>query len=704
MKIILRGVRGGIAAPGPEMSRYGSNTACMEIRTAGGELIFLDAGTGLRKAGECLPESGESHIFISHGHADHIVGLWFFKPLHSPGWATHLYLPDGLESLPDWFHRCGFFPVPFERLEGQVIRHTVKTGESLGIGSGDGRVLVDSFAAKHPGGGLGYRLRADGAILLYTGDYEITGDPEAKRAAAELLRGADVAMVDAQYTRKDYQPGFGHSAWEDWDEAAALAGVPHLVLSHHDPARSDVDLDELAGVLSGLRGQERRTLVGREGLCFTLGGASGTVVKETGEIVETAEAVGTSPSQVMEEETLATASARRESEDRLFAFLEELSGYRSESVLLDRILSKARELAHADAGTIFLTEGNSLVFAYTHNDSLFPANEAHRHAYAAMRIPISEASIAGYAAATGRPLNLPDVRALPPGVPYHFNDAFDRKTGFTTRSVLALPFLDKGGGPLGVLQLINCLNPDKTPRPFSADMERDIRVLAREVSGILKCGAAEKNGMYGILRMTAVHDPSETGPHAERVGSIAAELYHVWASRQGRGLDAIYREKGRLRIASMLHDIGKVGVSDLVLKKPGKLTEEEFAIMRSHTALGATILSSDTGDIAPLARDIALHHHQKWNGKGYAGSTDAGRLAGEAIPLGARIAAIADVFDALVSPRCYKKPWTFEEALALLRREAGEHFDPALVESLAEISDLLHPIYERFPDKEHGGA
>jgi response regulator RpfG family c-di-GMP phosphodiesterase len=178
----------------------------------------------------------------------------------------------------------------------------------------------------------------------------------------------------------------------------------------------------------------------------------------------------------------------------------------------------------------------------------------------------------------------------------------------------------------------------------------------------------------------------------------------VRAGGQGLGLDAIHREKGRLRIASMLHDIGKVGVSDLVLKKPGKLTEEEFAIMRSHTALGAAILASDTGDIAPLAREIALHHHQKWNGKGYAGSTDAGRLAGEAIPLGARITAIADVFDALVSPRCYKKPWTFEEALDLLRREAGEHFDPALTECLAGILDLLHPIYERFPDKDHGGA
>jgi hypothetical protein len=401
--------------------------------------------------------------------------------------------------------------------------------------------------------------------------------------------------------------------------------------------------------------------------------------------------------------TPGSAHPSRRENDRLFQFLEELSGYRSESILLDRILAKARELTRADAGTIFLAEGEDLVFAYTHNDSLFPVDEAHRYAYAARRVPISEASIAGYAAATGCSLNLPDVRSLPPGVPYRFNDAFDRRTGFTTRSVLTLPFPDNNGSALGVLQLINSLNPfDKTPVPFSADMERNIRILAREVSGILKCGAMEKNGIYGILRMAAVHDPSETGPHAERVGSIAAELYHAWARNQGHGLDAIRHEKGRIRLAAMLHDIGKVGVSDLVLKKPGKLTDEEFTIMRSHTALGASILADDSGDIALMARDIARHHHQKWNGRGYAGAAETEKLAGEEIPLGARITAIADVFDALVSPRCYKRPWNFEEALDFLRKEAGEHFDPALVGCMAGIRTLLQPIYERFPDLPKG--
>jgi len=380
--------------------------------------------------------------------------------------------------------------------------------------------------------------------------------------------------------------------------------------------------------------------------------------------------------------------------------METLSGYRDTNAVLDRILTKTREITRADAGTIFLKEGKELVFAYTHNDSLFSAHEAHKHAYTAIRLPVSESSIAGYVAATGKGLNLADVRSLPQDAPYSFNDAFDRKTGFVTKSMLVLPFQDYNGDILGVLQLINSLDPqDKTPRPFSADMERDCRVLAREVTGILARNALEKQGIYGILRMAAVHDPSETGPHAERVGSIAAELYHVWALSHGYDLDHIRYEKGRLRLASMLHDIGKVGVSESILKKPGKLTEEEFVVMRGHTALGASILQKNTGEIAALAHDIALHHHQKWDGSGYAGSGEEGKLAGEDIPLGARITAIADVFDALVSPRCYKQPWTFEDALALLHKEAGKHFDPALVKSMAEIEELLHPIYAAFPDK-----
>jgi response regulator RpfG family c-di-GMP phosphodiesterase len=265
--------------------------------------------------------------------------------------------------------------------------------------------------------------------------------------------------------------------------------------------------------------------------------------------------------------------------------------------------------------------------------------------------------------------------------------------------MLTLPFFDKSGKISGVLQLINSIDPrNGKPCPFTSSMEFNTRLLAMEVSTALEYSALERKSIYCILRMAAVHDPAETGPHAERVGAVVAELYQRWADKQGHTPDAIRYEKSRIRLAAMLHDIGKVGISDLVLKKSDKLTDEEFAVIRRHSMIGASVLTDDLTDIATLAHDIALHHHQKWNGRGYP-LLDGKVLVGEAIPLAARMTAIADVFDALVSPRCYKRPWTFEEAMNLLLKEAGEHFDPALVECMAEIGDMLPLIYSRFPDE-----
>jgi CHASE2 domain-containing sensor protein len=180
----------------------------------------------------------------------------------------------------------------------------------------------------------------------------------------------------------------------------------------------------------------------------------------------------------------------------------------------------------------------------------------------------------------------------------------------------------------------------------------------------------------------------ETGLHLERIGLLC--------ERVGLELGLTAAEAETLRHASLLHDVGKIAVPDAILTKPGKLTDEEWVVMRRHAEAGAAMLSGSRAPIMRMAEEIALTHHERWNGGGYPQG-----LAGEAIPLVGRICAVCDVFDALLSPRPYKEPWPVQDALDELRRERGKHFDPAVVDAFMTIVDDLDPL---FVDADHEAA
>lgn len=189
------------------------------------------------------------------------------------------------------------------------------------------------------------------------------------------------------------------------------------------------------------------------------------------------------------------------------------------------------------------------------------------------------------------------------------------------------------------------------------------------------------------LGKAAEFKDNETGMHVIRMSKYSYVL------AKAAGLSEADSEL--LMNAAPMHDIGKIGIPDDILKKPGKLTDEEFDIMKSHCVIGADVIGDDSSELLILAKEIALTHHEKWNGFGYPN-----KIAGEDIPLTARIVAITDVFDALTSVRPYKKAWTTEDAVALLEREAGEHFDPKLVplfvKSLSEIIAIKEKYTEKF--------
>jgi CHASE2 domain-containing sensor protein len=174
------------------------------------------------------------------------------------------------------------------------------------------------------------------------------------------------------------------------------------------------------------------------------------------------------------------------------------------------------------------------------------------------------------------------------------------------------------------------------------------------------------------LALAAESRDEETGDHIDRISGLCYEL--------GRAIGLDEDEAELLRHASVLHDVGKIGIPDRILLKPGKLDPDEWEIMKTHAQIGASILAGSDTPLLQAAEEIALSHHERWDGSGYPRGH-----AGEAIPLNGRICAICDVFDALLSERPYKRAWPRDEALAEIRRQSGSHFDPELVDAFLAL-------------------
>jgi len=187
------------------------------------------------------------------------------------------------------------------------------------------------------------------------------------------------------------------------------------------------------------------------------------------------------------------------------------------------------------------------------------------------------------------------------------------------------------------------------------------------------------------LARAADYRDNETGVHIIRMGHYSRIL--------GKAMGMSDEESKQLQRASVVHDIGKIGIPDQVLLKPGKLDKEEFEIMKTHSAIGAALLSDIDSDLCQLAETIALTHHEKWNGKGYPNG-----ISGKDIPVEGRIAAVADVFDALTSERPYKKAWLVEDAINLLIKEKGQHFDPEIVDLFLENKQEILEIKNKYSE------
>jgi len=387
---------------------------------------------------------------------------------------------------------------------------------------------------------------------------------------------------------------------------------------------------------------------------------------------------------------------------------EEISHLKDVDAILDKILFEARRLANADAGSIFLAERDKLRFSYVHNDTLFDQRATHTDLYADFAVSISPKSIVGYVALTRETLAIDNAYRIAPELPYAFNPTYDDNSGYQTVSMLTIPLTTYQNRLVGVMQLINAKTESGAVVPFSHTSQKILPLFAGNATIAIERGLMNRELILRMIKMAELRDPRETAVHAQRVGAYSAEIYNQWAQNQRIDQNEIKRFRDNIRLAAMLHDVGKVGIKDAILKKPGKLTAQEYDEMKMHTVYGARMFINPSSELDVMSRDIALNHHEKWAGGGYPGipadlDVDplkiTGTKSGEAIPLPARITALADVYDALASKRVYKDAFAETKIHAIIQAESGKHFDPQLVEAFYQIQDVIQAIREKYADE-----
>jgi response regulator RpfG family c-di-GMP phosphodiesterase len=384
--------------------------------------------------------------------------------------------------------------------------------------------------------------------------------------------------------------------------------------------------------------------------------------------------------------------------------------------VMDQTLLLARSFTDAEAGSIWMAEPGGLRLVYTQNDVLQRAlPPGVRLPLADIVIPANANSIAGYVATSGKPLRIDDVYALDPSLPYHFKGDVDRSTGYRTRSMLVAPLRDARDEVVGVLQLMNSRGRGKVQPAqavFTKADEAAVELFAGMASLALERAKLVRGAIMRTIATAEMRDPSETGAHVQRVAECAVAMYDRWAALHGVDDDVRERRRDELRIAAMLHDVGKVAIPDSILKKPGKLDEAEFERIKTHSVLGGRLFADAATPYDEAAMQVAVHHHERWDGTGYPGRFERTALAampadlqsvpaatalrGEDIPLFARLVAVADVYDALTSRRSYKEPWSDERVAEFLREESGRHFDPEIVEIALGLLPYFRSVRQRF--------
>ncbi|WP_199622219.1 HD-GYP domain-containing protein [Paenibacillus alkalitolerans] len=367
----------------------------------------------------------------------------------------------------------------------------------------------------------------------------------------------------------------------------------------------------------------------------------------------------------------------------IFDYTAKIANERTLDNVLILMANMGREMVVADRCSVWLIDERS--------QELFTTVA---HGVKEIRLPL-RSGLVGHAVETGEPIFIDDAYTdtVYRDVLLSGAIAVDKRTGYRTKAMMVVPFRNNDGVIIGAYQAINKM----TEAEVFSGKDLEYLTLAASYSGksiesVMLQNEIEETQREIIFTMGEIGESrsKETGNHVKRV----AEYSYVLAL----GLGMPQEDAELLKMASPMHDIGKVAIPDSVLKKPGKLTDEEYDIMKAHTVIGYNLLKNSNRRILKTAAVVASQHHEKWNGKGYPNG-----LREEEIHIFGRITAIADVFDALASDRVYKKAWELDRILNLFKEERGQHFDPRVVdaffEQLPEIVRIRDTYQDQLPEE-----
>jgi len=355
----------------------------------------------------------------------------------------------------------------------------------------------------------------------------------------------------------------------------------------------------------------------------------------------------------------------------LFAYMPKIAAERKMDSLLVLMADLGRSIVMADRCSLWLVDEDS--------GELWTKVA---HGVSELRIPYN-AGFVGYSVRTGEPLLIKDAYQDP-----RFDRRSDEKTHYRTTSVLTVPLMNSAGGVMGVYQAINKQGENELGETgvFSIqDLERLSLTAVYSAKTVesamlnMELEATQREIIH-ILGEVSEYRSQETGDHIQRVAEISCML--------AKFLELPETEVERIRLATPMHDLGKVGIPDAILNKPGRFTDDEYTIMKTHSEIGYNMLHNSKRKLLRFAADIARSHHERWDGRGYPKG-----ISGEEIPLAGRICSVADVLDALSSPRCYKQPWPEDKVKEEFQKQRGGQFQPELVDVLMEHWDEIYSLY-----------